>query len=73
MNKCINTFSTVNFPSFLAEAKKTRLGSRNNTIAPHKAPEYLIIFPIDGIRIAKRMAIIITAPLTTYICLYPTC
>lgn len=53
----------VSFDSFLAAAKKTKLGKTKTTTAPQSAPEYRIIFPIEGIKMANRMHMTMTAEL----------
>ena len=44
----------VNWDWDLASDKDTRLGKTKTTIAPHKAPEYRIIFPMLGQYMAKH-------------------
>ena len=44
---CMETFVHVNLDWDLASDRNNRLGKINTTIAPHKAPVYRIILPVD--------------------------
>lgn len=44
----------VNLDCFLASDNANKQGNTKTTTAPHKAPEYLIIFPIEGINMANN-------------------
>ncbi len=41
----MRTLSHVSLLSSLADDKKTKLGKMNTATAPHKAPEYRMIYP----------------------------
>ena len=54
IDKWMQTVEGRNWPAFLAEAMYTKLGKTKTTIAPHNAPVYRIMLPMEGMKMANK-------------------